>query len=188
MTPLAAWFIIRERISLLNIFGILISFLGIMIMIVNPDFSFTTNPKGIILLLLAVFSAVIYSILLKKLTTHYNPVNIIAWQNLIGAILFLPLFLIFDYGEIIWVEPDGRLVYALVSLAILASSLAFILFAYTIKKLGVSRANVYGNLIPVVTVIASFYLLGEMFTAKKLTGMIIVLLGVITTQVNKNKK
>jgi drug/metabolite transporter (DMT)-like permease len=157
-------------------------------MIINPDFSFVHDPKGIGLLLLAVFSAVIYSIFLKMLTTHYNPVNIIAWQNLIGALLFLPLFLFIDYDAILSVKPDARLVYALTSLAILASSVAFILFAFTIKKLGVNRANVYGNLIPVVTVFASYYILGEIFTAKKILGIIIVLLGVIATQLNKLRK
>ena len=54
ITPLAAWFMIREKISYLNIAGIFISFAGIIIMLVNPDFSFATEPKGILLLLLAV--------------------------------------------------------------------------------------------------------------------------------------
>jgi drug/metabolite transporter (DMT)-like permease len=188
VTPIAAWFMIRERISWLNIMGILISFTGILILIIKPDYSYATDPRGIVLLLAAVISAVIYSVFLKKLSAHYNPVNIIAWQNLIGAILFLPLFLIIDYRAISTVVTDGRLIYALLSLAIFASSLAYILFTYTIKNLGVSRANVYGNLIPVVTVIASYYILGEIFTAKKLIGMSIVLMGVIATQVNKLKK
>jgi len=187
LTPLAAWFMIREKISYLNIAGIFISFAGIMVMLVNPDLSFATNPRGIILLLLAVISAVIYSILLKKLTTHYSPMNIIAWQNLIGALLFLPLFLFIDFGDFLTVEPDARLFYALISLAILASSLAYILFAFTIRNLGVNRANVYSNLIPVITAIASYYILEEIFTAKKVAGIIIIITGVITTQMNKYK-
>ena len=184
-TPFAAWFMIREKVSRLNIAGIMISFTGILVMLIRPDFSFATDPLGVILLLLAVVSAVIYSILLKRLTKHYTPVNIIAWQNLLGVIFFLPLFLILDFGEFIAVVPDSRLLIALFSLAIIASSVAYVLFATTIKHIGVSRANVYSNLIPVTTVIASYFILDEIFTGRKVLGIVIVILGVFITQINK---
>ena len=184
-TPFAAWFMIRERVSRLNIAGIMISFTGILVMLIRPDFSFATDPLGVILLLLAVVSAVIYSILLKRLTKHYTPVNIIAWQNLLGVIFFLPLFLLLDFGEFMAVVPDSRLLIALFSLAIIASSMAYVLFATTIKHIGVNRANVYSNLIPVTTVIASYFILDEVFTGRKVLGIIIVILGVFITQINK---
>lgn len=184
-TPFAAWFMIREKVSRLNIAGIMISFTGILVMLIRPDFSFATDPLGVILLLLAVVSAVIYSVLLKRLTKHYTPVNIIAWQNLLGVIFFLPLFLILDFGEFIAVVPDRRLLVALFSLAIIASSVAYVLFATTIKHIGVSRANVYSNLIPVTTVIASYFILDEIFTGRKVLGIVIVILGVFITQINK---
>ncbi len=187
-TPVAAWLLIRERISILNIIGILVSFGGIMIMLFRPDLSFSFEPKGMILLFLAVFSAVIYSIFLKRLTEHYNPMNIIAWQNLIGTILFLPLFLVFDFGHFLEAQPDSRMFSALISLAILASSMAYVLFTYTIKHLGVSRANVYSNLIPVITAVASYYILDEIFSTGKLIGMFIVLTGVFMTQIHKLKR
>ena len=184
-TPFAAWFMIRERVSRLNIAGIMISFTGILVMLIRPDFSFATDPLGVILLLLAVVSAVIYSILLKRLTKHYTPVNIIAWQNLLGVIFFLPLFLLLDFGEFMAVVPDSRLLIALFSLAIIASSMAYVLFATTIKHIGVNRANVYSNLIPVTTVIASYYILDEVFSGRKVLGIVIVILGVFITQINK---
>ena len=184
-TPFAAWFMIREKVSRLNIAGIMISFTGILVMLIRPDFSFATDPLGVILLLLAVVSAVIYSILLKRLTKHYTPVNIIAWQNLLGVIFFLPLFLLLDFGEFMAVVPDSRLLIALFSLAIIASSMAYVLFATTIKHIGVSRANVYSNLIPVTTVIASYFILDEIFTGRKVLGIVIVILGVFITQINK---
>jgi drug/metabolite transporter (DMT)-like permease len=57
-----------------------------------------------------------------------------------------------------------------------------------VKHLGVSKANVYSNLIPVITVIAAFYLRDEIFTTGKITGIIIVILGVGLSQINKLKK
>jgi drug/metabolite transporter (DMT)-like permease len=188
VTPFIAWFSIRERVGLHNIYGICISFLGIMIMLVNPDMSLATEPAGIIFLLFAVFSAVFYSILVKKLTLYYSPVNIITWQNVFGTLLFIPLVLIIDSGSLTHFTWDTRLIGALVSLAVFASSLAFIFFASVIKHLGVNRANVYGNLIPVVTAFASFYLLGEEFNTKKVAGMVIVILGVFVSQIKQRKR
>lgn len=182
-TPVAAWLMIKEKISIINLVGIFISFVGIMVMLINPDFSLAANPLGILLLLGAVISAVIYSILLKKLTEHYTPVSIIAWQNLVGVTLFLPLFLFLEFDSFIIVKPDARLLSALIALAILASSVSYILFTTTIKHIGVNRANVYSNLIPVITVVAAYFLRDEIFTAGKISGIAIVILGVILTQI-----
>ena len=187
-TPFAAWYMIREKISAMNIAGIIISFLGILIMLIKPDLTFSARPAGIVFLLFAVASAVIYSVLLKKLTQFYTPLNIIAWQNLIGVFLFLPFFLLLDLKNFFSVAVDSRLLLALFSLAIFASSIAYVLFAVTIKHIGVSRANVYSNLIPVITAVGSYYILDEVFNTGKIAGIIIVISGVILTQVNKLKK
>lgn len=187
-TPFAAWWMIKERLSAMNIAGIIISFLGILIMLIKPDLSFSAKPAGIAFLLFAVASAVIYSVLLKKLTRFYSPINIIAWQNLIGVFLFLPFFLILDLKGFLSVAVDTRLLSALFSLAIFASSMAYVLFAVTLKHIGVSRTNVYSNLIPVITAVGSYYILDEVFNTGKTVGIIIVISGVILTQVNKVKK
>jgi drug/metabolite transporter (DMT)-like permease len=42
---------IKERISAMNIAGIIISFIGILIMLIKPDLTFSVRPAGIILLL-----------------------------------------------------------------------------------------------------------------------------------------
>lgn len=187
VSPLAAWLIIKERLSWLNLTGIIVSFGGILILIINPDLSFAADPVGIMYLSGAVLSAVIYSVLVKKLTENYSPINIIAWQNLIGVLFFLPLFILYDIQNVLSVIPDERLLYALFSLAIFASSLAFVFFTFTIKHLGVSRANVYGNLIPIITVIASYYILGELISEKNIAAMVVVIAGVIITQIKKIK-
>jgi drug/metabolite transporter (DMT)-like permease len=186
-TPLAAWMMIREKLSFINLLGIVISFGGILIMLINPDISFDVSAGGMLFLMLAVFSAVVYSIFLKKLTEFYRPFSIIAWQNLIGMLFFLPLFLSLDLNEFMEVRPDPRLISSLLFLAVFASSLAFIFFTYTIKMIGVSRANVYANLIPVVTAFTSFFVLGELFSLNKIAGIIIVIAGVILTQIKKIK-
>ena len=47
-----------------------------------------------LIVLLAVFSGIVYAIVLKNITQKYNVISIIIYQNVIGIFAFLPLFLI----------------------------------------------------------------------------------------------
>ncbi|MBP6978107.1 MAG: DMT family transporter [Lentimicrobiaceae bacterium] len=188
LTPVAAWFIIRERISWLNIAGIVLSFAGILLMLINRDMTISASPAGIGFLFFAVISAVIYTPFLKKLTQRYDPVSIIAWQNLFGVLYFLPLFLIFDLNEFITIKPGWRTISALIQLSLFASTFAYILFTYGVKKIGVSRTNVFTNLIPIFTAFFSWFILSEYFNLHKILGILIVIAGVILTQFQHLKK
>lgn len=181
-SPVAAYFMVKEKITIHILAGILVSFAGILLMLFNPDFSLNASPKGVMLLFVAVFSAVAYSVIIRKISHEYNPVTIITHQNLIGAVYFLPLFLIFDFKHFITVKPTWELISAMLQLAVFASTLAYVFYIIAIKGMGMIKANVFTNLIPVFTGIFSFFILGETFTTFKIAGMILVMFGVIVSQ------
>ena len=181
-TPFAAYYMVREKVTLPIILGIVFSFLGILMMLFNPDFSLNASPKGVLLLFVAVFAAVAYSVIIRKISHEYNPVTIITHQNLIGAVYFLPLFLIFDFQHFITVTPTRELILAMLQLSVFASTLAYVFYIIAIKGIGMLKANVFTNLIPVFTGIFSFFILDENFTALKIAGMIMVMFGVLVSQ------
>jgi drug/metabolite transporter (DMT)-like permease len=184
-TPLVAFFTLKERLAWLNIAGIIISFVGIGVMLINPDLSLNATPVGVICLLGAVASAVAYSVFLKRLTSKHSALMIITYQNVIGTLYFLPLFFIFDFNHFITVRPNTELVSSLFQLSFFASSVAFIFYTMTVKEIGVSRANVFSNLIPIFTAVFSAIFISEIFTITKITGMAIVIGGVMVAQVRK---
>ena len=184
-TSFFAFIILREKLNTLNILGLILSFIGIIVMVIDKNLNFMFSPKGIALLFLAVFAAVGYGISLKKLSHIYSPFSIITYQNIIGLFLFLPLFLIFDFKQFIHVQPTIRLVGSLLQLSVFASSLAFICWVYVIKHLGVSKSSIFTNLIPIITAVFSFIILNEIITINKIFGIIIVLSGVSLSQVDK---
>jgi drug/metabolite transporter (DMT)-like permease len=53
--------------------------------------------------------------------------------------------------------------------------------------LGISKANIFSNLIPVFTAIFSFFILAEHFTVQKLVGMLLVVFGVYISEINGKK-
>ncbi len=181
-SPIAAYFMVKEKITIHILAGIIVSFAGILLMLINPDFSLSASPKGVLLLFVAVFSAVAYSVIIRKISHEYNPVTIITHQNLIGAIYFLPLFLIFDFKHFITIKPDLETILAMLQLAVFASTLAYVFYIIAIKGMGMVKANVFTNLIPVFTGLFSFLILNEKFTAIKIAGMILVMFGVLVSQ------
>lgn len=181
-SPFAAYYLVREKINASVVAGIMFSFAGIVLMLFNPDFSLNADPAGVAMLFFAVLSAVGYSVVIRKISDSYNPVTIITYQNLIGALYFLPLFLIFDFQKFIQVKPTNELVLAMLQLALFASTLAYVFYIIAIKGIGIIKANIFTNLIPVFTGVFSFYMLNEQFTAVKIVGMLLVLAGLLISQ------
>jgi len=181
-SPVAIYLLYREQVSKEVISGILFSFVGILVMLLNPDLTISASPKGILLLFVAVFSAVAYSVVIRKLAFSYNPGTIIMMQNLIGAVYFLPLFLVFDAGEFVRIKPTREVIMALLQLTVFASTLSYLFYIISIKEIGVVKANVLTNLIPIFTAVFSYLILAERFTPAKILGMIIVIAGIMVSQ------
>jgi drug/metabolite transporter (DMT)-like permease len=187
-SAILAHFTLRERLSFYTVTGILLSLLGIATMLVNRDLSLNASPRGILFLFFAVFSAVGYSVMLKKLSMRYSPLMIIATQNLLGIFYFLPLFVIFEFNHFITVSITSELIISLLSLSLFASSAAFVLFTIGVREIGVTRANVFSNTIPVFTAVFSFFILSEPFNINKIAGIVIVIFGVFLSQFEKIRK
>ena len=188
VAALGAMIIFSERLKLINYAGIVISFLGILVFVINRHGSLSISYRGLALLMLAVFSASGYNLTLSRLVGRYGPVFIVCVQNIIGAILFAPLFLIFDLHHLAASPSPAGNVIPVIELALFASCGAFILFAYSVNNMGITRANVFTNSIPVLTAIFSFLLMHEKFTLQNIAGMLIVIAGLFMSQINGHRK
>jgi drug/metabolite transporter (DMT)-like permease len=185
---IGAWLIFKEKLKAINYAGIIISFIGVVVFILNIDGSISFDIKGLGLLLLAVFSAVGYNLTLSRLVGTYSPVYIVNVQNLIGAVLFLPLFLIFDFKSFVTTPFTFNMFRPIIELSIFASCGAFILFAWSVRNMGITRANVFSNCIPIFTALFSFILMGDMLTFQNLLGMAIVIAGLFMSEMHEGRK
>ena len=93
-TPIAAFFFLKERLTPWNIAGFIISFFGVIFMLLNKNLELTVSVKGIVFLFSAVFVAVAYSIALRKLTMLYKPLTITFVQNILGMIYFIQMIFV----------------------------------------------------------------------------------------------
>jgi len=187
-TPIAAFFFLKERLTPWNIAGFIISFFGVISMLFNKNLELTVSVKGVVFLFSAVVVAVAYSIALRKLTLLYKPLTITFVQNIIGMIYFVPMFFIMEKVSPSQIAEIGGYILPLLSLGVFASSVAYTLWAYAFSKLGAAKANIYSNLIPVFTAIFSCIIIGENITLQKVLGIMLVIGGLILSQLKFNKK
>jgi drug/metabolite transporter (DMT)-like permease len=188
LATLGAWIFFRERLKTINYAGIVLSFIGVLIFILNRNGSISFNIKGLALLFLAVFSAVGYNLTLSRLVGSYSPVFIVTIQNIIGALLFLPVFLITDLRHFFNTPFALKSFTPILELSVFASCGAFILFAYSVRYMGITKANVFTNFIPVFTALFAFFILGEKLTLQNITGMLVVIAGIFMAQINGLQK
>ncbi|NPA35479.1 MAG: DMT family transporter [Chlorobi bacterium] len=183
--PIVDRLFFRTKITWLNLSGIIISFAGVLMIILEKDLTLKAPLTGILLLFVAVFAALGYTVVLKKIPVHYNAVSIITYQNMIGVFYFLPMFLLFDFRNIEISEIKPAAYWSVLQLAVFASSVAFIFFTWSIRVIGITKANVFVNMIPVFTAVFAWWLLDEQLTVKKFIGIVIVIAGVFISQIKK---
>jgi len=184
-TPVLAFLILRESIGWTNIIGIVVSLLGVFFVIYEPTGGFHANPLGVALMFLAVFAAICYVTTLRKISTHYSTLNVIFYQSLLGLAFFIPTFFLTDFPIIQTIRITNEALLALGMLSVFASVVAFVLFAGAVRQVGVTRTNVFVNLIPVFTAIFSWIILDEILTTVKWIGILVVVLGLFVSQWGK---
>lgn len=181
----------KERISILNGFGIAVTLAGICLVLLKQggDEGVPQNfILGVVLLMIAVFSEVGHASLTKLLADGYKPQVIVMYQFLIGTVYFLPFFLTrgienFDARLVSWevLEP-------ILCLAVLCSSLAFSLWAMAIKKLGVGKSSVFLAMMCVATALVAEVIGREHLSLLQWLGVLIAVLGIVLSQYCCSKK
>jgi len=181
-TPFVAFYFLKEKITILNVLGIIISISGIVVLVFGKDMSLQISMIGLGLLFLAVIAANGYSVMIKKIPDQYSILNIIFWQNILGMLYFAPLLLIFSRKDLFVTGFVEEAFWAIVSLGFFASTIAFLFFMYGLKFMSITKVNVFTNVIPIFTIIVSYFFLGEEIGSRKILGIFIVIIGVVVSQ------
>jgi drug/metabolite transporter (DMT)-like permease len=182
IVPFGAYLFFKERLTLLNRVGLVVSFAGVLMVILTRSNGLSAEPRGILLMFLAVVGAVGYTLIAKKLLDDYNPITITAYQSLYGLLMFTPLFLILEIPDL---EPSAistPSLLAVLYLGVVGSGICFILLNMAMRELGAARANIFANIVPVVAALVSFLMLGEPMPWLKIFGIAVTLMGLFMSQ------
>ncbi|MBQ8060907.1 MAG: DMT family transporter [Bacteroidales bacterium] len=183
----AAFIFFKEKISLVNGLGIAVTLAGICLVLRSQMECGTPGnfTLGVILLVIAVFSEVGHALFTKLLASDYRPQVIVMYQFLIGAVYFLPFFLTKGIENY---EPrflSWKVLKPVFCLALLCSSLAFSLWAMTIKRLGVAKSSVFLAMMCVATALVAEVIGREHLTALQWGGILVAVVGIVLSQYSK---
>lgn len=188
--PIFAFVLLREHITRNNIIGIVLSTIGMLMLLLMGAENFTLgNPWGILLAFLTVSMSVSYSVVLRRIPSRYSPLSIVFYVQSISLILFYILWgtthlspLTSQLSTFNAQLSTLNSLLAVLYLAVLASVAAFILFCYTVRKIGVTRANVFNNIRPVFTAILMWLMFDERLPVWKMIGIIVIIIGLFISQ------
>jgi drug/metabolite transporter (DMT)-like permease len=192
LAPIFAWVLLRERITRNNVIGILVSTVGMLILLLAGSSDFALgNPWGVLLSVLTVSMSVSYTVVLRRIPSHYSPLSIVFYVQSFALLLFYILWGIMEgkagiaaicSSPIILPEQILTSFSAVGYLAVFSSVTAFILFCYTVREIGVTRANVFNNIRPVFTAVLMWILFSEQLPLWKFVGIVIIIIGLFISQ------
>lgn len=187
MAPILAFIILREKVTRNNVVGILISTVGMLLLLLVGANNFALgNPWGVLLAIVTVSMSVGYTIILRRIPTRYSSLSIVFYVQLVALVLFYAVWGVFDrqslQDTIAPLSADITPVVAVGYLAVFASVTAFILFCYTVRQIGVTRANVFNNVRPVFTALLMWVIFDEQLPIWKWVGIIVIVIGLFISQ------
>ena len=188
IAPLFAFLFLRERVTRNNIIGIVISTMGMLMLVLVGAQNFDLgNPIGILLALVSVLCAVTYTILIRKIPERYSPLSIVFYGELTALLFFYPIWGITEAKTCMtegWqLIPDATLAWqAIAYLAVFSSVVAFVLYCYSVRRIGVTLANAFNNARPIFTALIMLLVFSEQLPLGKWVGIALVVIGLFVCQ------
>ncbi|MDE1241177.1 DMT family transporter [Vibrio aestuarianus] len=191
LVPLLSVFIsvplLHKRISGLSIVGGVLSLSGLTFMLGQGDMSFFIHQditQGDALMVAAAIVYALYCVLLKRWKMPLSNWTLIYMQGLFAVFMLLPLWLSSDQ-----LLPTNGSLPLIAYAAVGASLLAPWMWVKAIDIIGADSSAMFMNLLPVVAVSLAATLLGETVQSYHFIGGLMVISGVILSQVKlKNKR
>lgn len=186
-TALTAMSFYNERLSKLAWTGLLLSILGAIFVSVTggKQISFSIEfLAGNILILIASVCWGAYTTFSKPATRFIDPKGL----TLLGLLISFPfnvLIAIPHLGDVVWSDVSLLTWIAIMYSGGLSTGLAVVAWTFSVKQVGATHTAVFGNLVPVVAIIASFFILGEDILLAQLLGGSLIVGGLILMRLNR---
>ena len=161
-----------ERLTFKRGMGLLLGFLGVVVLF--SDKNFTANHNAVLAVLAGLLAAFSYGI-----ASHYaKHLAFEPFLNAYGSMVFSTLLML---PTLYWfppiAEPNLIVALAVMALGVLCSAVAYLLYFRLIQDLGPVSAMTVAFLIPVFGTLWGFLILNESITPNTVLGMGIVLFG-----------
>ena len=174
----------HEKIHWAAWFGIALSFVGFYLVITKQPGTFVFSweyLKGDLMIFCGNLVWAVYTVFSKPLLGRISPLK---WSSLTlaaGTILYLP-FCIPAFSE----QDFGRIslkAWAMLAFSgLFALAVSYVVWYASVKRIGNSKTVIYGNIVPIFTVMFAYIFIAERLGFWQAIGALIILAGVYMTR------
>ena len=160
-------------------FGFVIAFLGVMLVVFNGVFVLKLNPVGDVLALAAALLWAIYGFLARRMLEKLNSSLVTRKLMFYGFLSSTPLLLCEAREIPLQFTLGFGDVCSLLYLGLICSAVCYLLWNRAIYQIGALKTNLYVYFVPLITMLASAVFLKENITATGFIGIVLVIGGMV---------
>lgn len=156
--------------------GILISFIGLLFLILGEEESSASMISGALVILIATFMGAFYTVAQKRYLRNYHPVAVTAW------IIWGGTFMLLIFSPQLWQEiklASQQATFAAVYMGVFPAAFAYVAWSYVLHHWSAYKASMYLYALPLLSTFMGFILLHEESSVLSLCGGVISLTGAL---------
>jgi len=186
-----SFFIFKNKINFIKILGIILGFVGAMILILTADSNSSIGrniPLGNFLFIVNSISYAYYLIIVKPMAEKYDLITLFKWLFLIGLIFNFPLginqFLDVDWASL----PLWEAVLPMVFVVVGTTCMTYFLNGYALSKITSTEVAVFMYLQPIIGILFAIFTKSDTITLIMFVASVLIFTGVYLTSVLKQKR
>ena len=183
--------VLREIPSRAQVGWSIISIGGVLLMTLQQSAEGTIRPLGVLMLLGAVLSGVMFNILSRRMSAQFSALERTVVMMAVAAVVFTVLAVLEcrgDYARLFTPMKDGAFLASIVYLSVLSSIMAFLFINFASNTLPVAKTTAFCNLTTAISMFAGVVFLHEPFGMMSLLASVMIILGVWKVQATNTKQ
>jgi drug/metabolite transporter (DMT)-like permease len=179
-----------EKVTNRVIQGVILSFLGVVMIVLGSGNTLTFSDQSLLGDLLIVANPIcwsIYTVLSKPMLKEYSPLKLTAVTMSIGAV---PLVIVAlpSLNQQNWTAISMNSWLGLAFSAFFAIGLGYVIWYTGVSRIGSARTSLYDNLVTVFALASAWILLSESMTAVQIAGAVLVFVSLYVVRRKKRGK
>ena len=185
-----SFFIFKNKINFIKILGIILGFIGAIILILTADSNSSVGrniPLGNFLFIVNSISYAYYLIIVKPMAEKYDLITLFKWLFLVGLVFNFPLG-INQFLEVDWQNlPLIQAILPMAFVVICTTFMTYFLNGYALTKLTSTEVAVFMYLQPIIGVMFAIFTKSDTITLTIVISSMLIFSGVYLTTVLKNR-
>ena len=167
-----------EEIGPFKIIGIILAFLGIVIIFFEDlTLDFSNDFWGMLAILISAIMQASIAVIIKKYGNHLNPLSMNFIPLLLAGVLMIPGGYLFE--DTTRVVFDAKAIFSIGYLALFGTLFTFTTFYWLMKKISVVILSLTAFITPIIALILGWIILDEKLSTYALAGSSLVLIGIL---------